>query len=179
MILASLLASSKYIIVNKDLIQTLGLNEAIILGELCSEYSYWSNINKLEENEYFYSTRENIQNNTGITPHFQRIAIKNLEEKGILNTARKGIPCKTYYKINEEKVIEFLKQAKLLSENTVVNEMNDKTLIAPIANNENDDQQVDYNKQINNNNINNNKNNNEEHSHEDENEKNNLPEQYL
>ena len=47
MILASLLASSKYIIVNKDLIQILGLNEAVILGELCSEYSYWANTQKL------------------------------------------------------------------------------------------------------------------------------------
>ena len=88
MILASLLASSKYIIVNKDLIQILGLNEAIILGELCSEYSYWANINKLEDNEYFYSTRENIQKNTGITPHFQRTAMKNLEEKGIIYTKK-------------------------------------------------------------------------------------------
>ena len=35
MILASLLSSSKYIIVNKDLIKILGLNESVILGELC------------------------------------------------------------------------------------------------------------------------------------------------
>ena len=40
MILASLLSSSKYIIVNKDLIKILGLNESVILGELCSEYHY-------------------------------------------------------------------------------------------------------------------------------------------
>lgn len=41
MILSSLLSSSKYIIINKDLIKILCLNEAVILGELCSEYTYW------------------------------------------------------------------------------------------------------------------------------------------
>ena len=155
MILASLLASSKYIIVNKDLIQILGLNEAIILGELCSEYSYWDNINKLEENEYFYSTRENIQKNTGINAHFQRIAMKKLEEKGIINTKKKGIPCKTYYRIDEEKVIEYLKKAQLLPENSDVYEVNDKTLTEEIASTSEEKQQ-DVNKVNTNNNINNN-----------------------
>ncbi len=167
MILASLLASSKYIIVNKDLIQILGLNEAIILGELCSEYSYWANINKLEDNEYFYSTRDNIQKNTGITPHFQRLAMKNLEEKGIIYTKKKGIPCKTYYKIDEVKVIEYLKKAQLFPENSVVDEMNVKALTEKTTSTQ-QEEQLDINEvDINNNNINNKKNNKEEHTHEE------------
>ena len=167
MILASLLASSKYIIVNKDLIQILGLNEAIILGELCSEYSYWANINKLEDNEYFYSTRDSIQKNTGITPHFQRLAMKNLEEKGIIYTKKKGIPCKTYYKIDEVKVIEYLKKAQLFPENSVVDEMNVKALTEKTTSTQ-QEEQLDINEvDINNNNINNKKNNKEEHTHEE------------
>ena len=168
MILASLLASSKYIIVNKDLIQILGLNEAIILGELCSEYTYWANINKLEDNEYFYSTRDNIQKNTGITPHFQRIAMKNLEEKGIIYTKKKGIPCKTYYKIDEVKVIEYLKKAQLFPENSVVDEMNDKTLTEETTSTKQDEQQDVNDVHSNNNNINNKKNNKKEHTHVEE-----------
>lgn len=168
MILASLLASSKYIIVNKDLIQILGLNEAIILGELCSEYSYWANLNKLEDNEYFYSTRENIQNNTGITPHFQRIAMKSLEEKGIIYTKKKGIPCKSYYKIDEHKVIEYLKKAQLFPETPVVNEMNDKTSTEETTSTKQDEQQDVNDVPTNNNNINNKKNNKEEHTHVEE-----------
>ena len=167
MILASLLASSKYIIVNKDLIQILGLNEAIILGELCSEYSYWANINKLEDNEYFYSTRDNIQKNTGITPHFQRLAMKNLEEKEIIYTKKKGIPCKTYYKIDEVKVIEYLKKAQLFPENSVVDEINVKALTEKTTSTQ-QEEQLDINEvDINNNNINNKKNNKEEHTHEE------------
>lgn len=162
MILASLLASSKYIIVNKDLIQILGLNEAVILGELCSEYTYWSNREQLEDNEYFYSTRENLQSNTGITPHFQRIALKNLEEKGIITTKKKGIPCKTYYRIDEVKVIEYLKKAKIIPKNSDVDEMNNKTSTEETTSSKQEVQQDVNEIDINNNNINNKK----EHTHE-------------
>ena len=167
MILASLLASSKYIIVNKDLIQILGLNEAIILGELCSEYSYWANTQQLEDNEYFYSTRENIQKNTGINPHFQRIAMKNLEEKGIISTKKKGIPCKTYYKIDEVKVIEYLKRAQLFPESSDVHEMNNKISTEKTASTKQEERQDVNEIDTNNNNINNKINNNEEHTHEE------------
>lgn len=155
MILASLLASSKYIIVNKDLIQILGLNEAVILGELCSEYTYWANREQLDDNEYFYSTRENLENNTGITPHFQRIALKNLEEKEIVTTKKKGIPCKTYYKIDEMKVIEYLKKARIISKSLDINEVNDKILTK-----ETTSQKSEYQQDINEVDINNNNNNN-------------------
>ncbi len=165
MILASLLASSKYIIVNKDLIKVLGLHESVILGELCSEYAYWLNRGQLEDNEYFYSTRENIQNNTGITPYFQRIALKNLEEKGIIITKKMGIPCKTFYKINETKVIEYLKKAQIIPKNSDVNEMNDRMSTGETSSQEPDEQQDDNSVDTNNNNINNKKNNNKEHTH--------------
>lgn len=162
MILSSLLSSSKYIIVNKDLIKILGLHEAVILGELCSEYSYWESVNQLVDKEYFYSTRENIEKNTGINAHFQRVAMKNLEEKDILISKRMGIPCKKYYKINEFKVIEYLKKAKIIIDSPDVHEVNDKddTTSTPKTSSDNlqDENPVD----INNNNINNNK----EHTHE-------------
>ncbi len=160
MILSNLLASSKYIIVNKDLIQALGLNEAIILGELCSEFAYWESINQLYENNYFYSTRDNIYKNTGINAHFQRLAIKNLEEKQILHTKKCGIPCKTYYKINEYKIIEYLQNPRPPPKNSVVHDVNYKELINDISSGEYNfyHDMNDINR--NNNNINNKINNN-------------------
>ena len=62
----SLLSNSGYIIVNKTIIKKLGLHEAIIIGELCSEYIHWEKMNKLEDN-YFYSTRENCDVITGLS----------------------------------------------------------------------------------------------------------------
>lgn len=166
MILSSLLSSSKYIIVNKDLIQILGLHEAVILGELCSEYSYWESRSQLIQDEYFYSTRENIEKNTGINAHYQRAAMKKLEEKEILISKRMGIPCKKYYKINENKVIEYLKKAKIIDELSDVHEVNDKEETISTTNNESDELQEENSVEINNNNINNKKNNNKEHTHE-------------
>ena len=38
--LIDLLSNTEYIIVNKEIIKKIGLHEAILLGELCSEYIY-------------------------------------------------------------------------------------------------------------------------------------------
>ena len=42
----------------KKVIKKLGLHEAILLGELCSEYAYWEKNNKLD-NGYFFSSISN------------------------------------------------------------------------------------------------------------------------
>jgi hypothetical protein len=51
----------------------LGIDEAIILGELASEYEYWSRREELQDG-YFYSTIENIEENTTLTEYKQRKA---------------------------------------------------------------------------------------------------------
>lgn len=160
MMFARLLSSSNYIIVNKDLIKVLGLNEAVILGELCSEYTHWENTNQLKEGGYFYSTRENIEEQTGINPHFQRITMKNLEEKGILISKRMGIPCKKYYKLNEDRIIYYLQKAKILDKLPDVHEVNDKEETTSMSSEQTDKSQDDDVLDINNNNINNKINNN-------------------
>ena len=114
------LASKNYITVNKDLIKIVGLEEAVILGELASEYNYYLSQEELEDG-YFYSTIENIEDNTGLTEHKQRRAINTLKEKDILNIKVKGMPARRYIKINEEQVlkllnIQFLKNSRTSSE---------------------------------------------------------------
>lgn len=42
-----LIASDSFITVNKELIKKVGLEEAIILGELASELDYWTKNNGL------------------------------------------------------------------------------------------------------------------------------------
>ena len=65
--ISKLLSIDGYIQVNKMLIKKLGLHEAIIIGELCAEYNYWEEQGKLDD-DMFYSTRENIENNTFLWP---------------------------------------------------------------------------------------------------------------
>lgn len=106
-----LLASRNFITVNKTLIQTLGIEEAIMLGELASEYDYWKNNGELEEG-WFFSTVENVEENTTLTKYKQKKALDNLQKIGVLEVQRKGIPAKRYIKINEERVFEILSSKK-------------------------------------------------------------------
>ena len=105
--LIDLLSNTGYIIVNKEIIKKIGLHEAILLGELCSEYIYWK---KKDEtvNEFFYSTRENIEENTGLSAYQQRTAISNLVKKDIIVMKSEGMSLKTWYFINENKLQELL-----------------------------------------------------------------------
>ena len=107
-ILINLLADNGYILVNKEVIKKLGLHEAILLGELCSEYAYWEKNNKLD-NGYFFSTRKNIYDNTSLTPYQQRELFEKLEKMGIILVKNKGIPLTKWYSINSKKFFEIFK----------------------------------------------------------------------
>ena len=166
MILASLLSSSSFIMTNKILIKAVGTDAAIILGELCSEYNYWEQRNELVNKQWFYSTRENIEDNTGLSEHKQRIAINKLLKLELIETKKMGIPCKTYYKLNELNILNCYRntQENLLKspKNPVVENLDNKTLNNSTTSDEKNAQQ-----DIENFDINNNKNkNNENHTHE-------------
>ena len=123
-ILMSILSNDGYIILNKYVMKALGLHEAILLGELCSEYIYWYKGEKLQDG-FFYSTRENIERETTLSPFQQRQALKKLTEMGLVEILEKDMPKKTYYKVDEEKVYKFLLETDLNL--TEVKKFNDKT----------------------------------------------------
>ena len=122
--LMSKLSNGGYIILNKYVMKALGLHEAILLGELCSEYIYWYKEEKLQDG-FFYSTRENIERETTLSPFQQRQALKKLTEMGLVEILEKDMPKKTYYKVDEEKVYKFLLETDLNL--TEVKKFNDKT----------------------------------------------------
>ena len=166
MILASLLSSSSFIMTNKILIKAVGTDAAIILGELCSEYNYWEQRDELLNGKWFYSTRENIEDNTGLSEYRQRVAINKLIKIGLVETKKMGIPCKIYYKLNEMNILNCYRdtQENLLKspKNSVPKNLGNKNLKSDVTRNEEIEQQ-----DIENFDINNNKNkNNENHTHE-------------
>ncbi len=156
-ILMSILSSDGYIVLNKCVMKALGLHEAILLGELSSEYVYWYKENKLQDG-YFYSTRENIEEETTLSSHQQRKALKALISLGFIEIIEKDMPKKVYYKINEERIYKFLIEEDL--EVTDVKNFNYKTLKNLTSSSEKIERQDVKKFNINNNNINNNKNNN-------------------
>lgn len=156
-ILMNILSNDGYIILNKYVMKALGLHEAILLGELCSEYIYWYKEEKLQDG-FFYSTRENIEKETTLSPFQQRQALKKITEIGLVEILERDMPKKTYYKVNEEKVYKFLLETDLNF--TDVKKFDDKTLNNLTSSDEKITHQEVKKLEINNNNINNNKNNN-------------------
>lgn len=156
-ILMSILSNDGYIILNKYVMKALGLHEAILLGELCSEFIYWHKENKLQDG-FFFSTRENIEKETTLSPHQQRQAIKTLVNEGLVEIVERDMPKKTYYRIHEEKIYKFLLETDL--ELPDVKKLKDKTSKNLTTSDENIEEQEVENFNTNNNIINNNKNNN-------------------
>ena len=88
-----IISNNGFITVNKEIARCLGLEEAVLLGELSAKYNYWEDRNLLDEEGFFFATAENIEHET---------SLKNLESKGIIETKFKGVPPKKYFKINKE-----------------------------------------------------------------------------
>lgn len=122
-ILSKLLATDGFITVNKTLIKAYGLNEAVIIGELCSEYNYWNEHNQLKDDK-FYSSRENIEENTGLSKHLQRKALEHLIDEGIVEVYKEGMPATNYYKINFNKLLTVFTTSGEWCEPQVVNGVN-------------------------------------------------------
>lgn len=99
----SLLASDNYIVINRDLLKKYGINAALMLCELASEYNYFDQSGKLEDG-MFYSTIDNINERTGLSKYQQSEALKVLDKIGIVKSVVKGIPAKRFFKIDVEEL---------------------------------------------------------------------------
>lgn len=107
-----LLSNENFIAVNKSIAGEVGLEAAVVLGELASEYNYWQSIGKLEEG-YFYSTIENLEKKTYLSAYSQRQALAKLQEKGWISITKKGLPAKRYIKVNEKNIFMFFNDLSL------------------------------------------------------------------
>lgn len=112
----SLIASQNFIAVNKTLIRELGLECAVLLGELASESDFFSDD---KQDGFFYATVEKIKDNTGLSGYQQRKAIDKLCSLGILESRLMGCPAKRYLKISCENLQnQFLKNSRTSSQKT-------------------------------------------------------------
>lgn len=92
-----LLATDGFIQYNKEIARTLGVDEAIVLGELCL-YA------KLFNFQEFYFQQDKICYETALSDRRVRQALKTLQTNGIITITKKGIPCKNWYIIHDKKV---------------------------------------------------------------------------
>ena len=122
--IVSLLSCDGYIICNKTLIKKFNADCAILVGELCAEYNYYKNLGQLDSDGSFYSTRDNIEQNTGLNDYAQRKAIKMLSEAKILTVTKKGLPAKNYYKLNDSQLLSLFTTGDTASEALDVEPLN-------------------------------------------------------
>lgn len=112
MSILSILASDNFITVNRAVAKIVGLEAAVIFGELASEHNYWQK-NNPEWDGSFFSTVENLEEKTFLSAHQQREAIKRLEDQGWLTMEKRGMPARRYIRMNEEKITESLHDQSL------------------------------------------------------------------
>ena len=79
-----------------------GVSAAILFSQLF----YWQD--KATSNLGVYKTRDELEDETGLSHNEQRTAAKKLCEKGVLIVTEKRLEHKTFYKIDNEKVNEIL-----------------------------------------------------------------------
>ena len=118
MSIISLISTSSFIVVNKTLCRNIGMEEAALIGLFCSLQEYHKG--------QFYKTHEVLSEETGLSVHKIKKAIKNLEDKKLIITKLQGIPCKKHYLIDEKELLIALNQKddiSLLTSSVKINQL--------------------------------------------------------
>ena len=113
----SLLSSTAFLILNKQLAQQIGLNEAVLLADLISKEEYFMQNGMIDG--WFFNTEANIEKDTTLTAYQQRKCLKTLKKAQLIEVKRKGIPAKQYFKINEELVMQLLNNVSATNSITI------------------------------------------------------------
>ena len=116
-----LLSSSAFLVVNKQLAKVIGLKETVLLADLISKEEYF--IANGMTDGWFFNTEANIERDTTLTSYQQRKCLKTLKKYEIIETKRKGIPAKQYFKINEANLLKILSCEE--TKELVVKKLND------------------------------------------------------
>lgn len=108
------LSGNSYIIFNKDISRKLGVECAILLGEMCN---YQAMFGKEKE---FYREEELIAKDTTLTVYAVRKAKEILKENNILKIRKTGLPAKHWFQINEKGLEDFIINCPItISSNTL------------------------------------------------------------
>lgn len=96
--LVELLATDNFAVYNKKVAKKLGIENAILLGTLCS-------LQRSFRSKEFYRSEDELEEDTLLSVYSIRKCKKQLEKAGILVIEKKGLPAKHYFKINERELL--------------------------------------------------------------------------
>lgn len=110
-LISNVLGINSFVILNKAVIKALGMHEAVALGFLIDKWAYFQHAD-------FYYTIQDLSNDTDLSERECRNIMRKLIDKGILiKRAFEGIPPKQYYNINQNAIIDILKNPMPTKEN--------------------------------------------------------------
>lgn len=101
-LLQYLISGGGYISTNKAIARDTDLNTSALFGELISLSSRFGK-------DEFYYTYEELNYSTTLTDDAIRKSVRKLCKIGVISVTRKGMPCKTYYKINTDECLAYIK----------------------------------------------------------------------
>ena len=104
----NVLSQSAHWNINKKLNREIGIVPCLLLSDLISKFEYFENRNMLDKDGGFFNIKDNIEEDTGLSAHDQRKALKVLEDKNLIKVKRVGIPSKFHYYINFDNIINLL-----------------------------------------------------------------------
>lgn len=103
-----LLTQDSFFILNRKLNSCIGLVLGAFLVFLLDKEKYHKYNNELTKDGYFYATDMDIMLMTGLTSSQVSKLKKEAEEKEFVSVKKEGIPLKTYYKVNLQKINDIL-----------------------------------------------------------------------
>ena len=103
----SILASTPFFIVNKNLLLTIGVDASIVLSDLMQKREYFKKTSQLDAG-FFYNTGNSIGCVTTLSYYQIKQSLDILIKKGFIEIKRKGLPAKNYFKILDNKILKYL-----------------------------------------------------------------------
>ena len=81
-----------------------GVTGAIFL----SQAIYWSK--RTNSSAWFYKTQQEWEQETGLTRREQESARRKLREAGIIEEKKQGVPCRVFFRVNQEALSQFVQK---------------------------------------------------------------------
>lgn len=103
-----LLSSNSYLTVNKALARIVGLEASVLFADLAGSQLYWNTQKEIEVSDWFFRTREQIEEQTTLSAKVQLRCVKALTDSGLIQTKLKGLPAVTHYLIGEQEVTNLI-----------------------------------------------------------------------
>ena len=123
----SILASSPFLILNKCLLQNLGVDASLVLSDLIQKEQYFKESYQKYDG-FFFNVTNDISCSTTLSYYQIKQAISVLEKWGIIQVVLKGVPAKKHFKIDHSQILNFLTSSIEKTEELDCKNFNNKML---------------------------------------------------